>query len=241
MGLLKTDYKNDVLDLAVNPDRKFQPVDNGDGTFSYNDVTTYSQVGDAFGANDINATNLAINNILGDCATVEETTTASKAYDIGDYLVMDGYFYKVTAAISAGNTLVVGGNIEQTNVGAEISTLNKDLLNKTETISGCTSTVGAVSTCEMYTIGKIAFLNADINPVTNRSASDFLVLPSNLWSKIKHPATSPYPLLIKIYIPSTGSMFDGYVTNGIFRIVTGQTLPSSQWPRVLIQAILPLL
>lgn len=70
-----------------------------------------------------------ISNILGDFGTVEPAATASKAYEVGDYLVLDGKFYKVTAAIAQGNALTVGGNIEPTNVGAEVASLNKDLSN----------------------------------------------------------------------------------------------------------------
>ena len=54
---LKTDYKDDVLDTSVNERRKYQMIQNGDGTVSFVDVTEYSQVGDSFGGADINATN----------------------------------------------------------------------------------------------------------------------------------------------------------------------------------------
>lgn len=65
--------------------------------------------------------------ILGDLATFENGTTASKAYAIGDYLVLNGTFYRVTAAIAQGNQITVGGNVVSTNVGAEIASLNADL------------------------------------------------------------------------------------------------------------------
>lgn len=65
-------------------------------------------------------------NILGDMATVE-SSVASKAYSIGDYIVLDSYFYKVTAAIAQGDTFVEGTNIEKTNVGAEVSQLNSNI------------------------------------------------------------------------------------------------------------------
>lgn len=56
---LKTTYKDDVF----SGNRKYQMVDNGDGTTSPLDVTEYSQEGDYFGAADINATNAAINGL----------------------------------------------------------------------------------------------------------------------------------------------------------------------------------
>lgn len=55
---LKTNYKEDVF----VGNRKYQMTDNGDGTVSFTDVTAYSQVGDTFGASDINTTNGEINN-----------------------------------------------------------------------------------------------------------------------------------------------------------------------------------
>lgn len=75
------------------------------------------------------AASASISNVLGDFADMEATATASKAYEVGDYLVLNEQFYKVTAAIAQGNALTVGGNIEPTNVGTEVSALNKDLAN----------------------------------------------------------------------------------------------------------------
>lgn len=60
---LKTDYKNTVVDSDVNPRQKFNMITNDDGTVSFEDVTTYKQVGDAFDAADINETNTEVNKI----------------------------------------------------------------------------------------------------------------------------------------------------------------------------------
>ena len=57
---LRTDYKDDVLDTSVNTQRKYQMTTNEDGTVSFTDVTEYSQVGDTFGAADVNAMNEAV-------------------------------------------------------------------------------------------------------------------------------------------------------------------------------------
>lgn len=58
MGL-KTDYKDAMFDGQ----RRYRLIPNEDGTYSLPDETTYTQKGDRFGANDINATNKAINQI----------------------------------------------------------------------------------------------------------------------------------------------------------------------------------
>lgn len=55
--MLKENYSDDVFEGK----RKYQITDNPDGTKSIDDVTSYTSEGDLFGANDINATNKAIN------------------------------------------------------------------------------------------------------------------------------------------------------------------------------------
>ena len=54
---LKTDYK----DYVYSGNQKFKITANSDGTSTIADSTTYSQVGDTFGASDLNATNEAVN------------------------------------------------------------------------------------------------------------------------------------------------------------------------------------
>ena len=61
MADLKTNYVDDVLDSDKNQLRKYQMIHNDDGTVSFVDVTTYSQVGDNFSAIDINSTNIKVN------------------------------------------------------------------------------------------------------------------------------------------------------------------------------------
>ena len=61
-------------------------------------------------------------------APVESTSTASQNYAVGDYLVYNGILYRVTAAISAGQTLTPGTNISATNAGAELTALNSGLI-----------------------------------------------------------------------------------------------------------------
>lgn len=60
--VLKTNYKEDVL-AASNTKRKYNMITNDDGTVSFEDVTEYQQIGDNFGAGDINSTNTMINNM----------------------------------------------------------------------------------------------------------------------------------------------------------------------------------
>lgn len=70
MADLKTNYVDDVLDTTKNQLRKYQQIQNDDGTVSFVDVTEYTQVGTSFGAKDINDTNAAINDVNGKLTNV---------------------------------------------------------------------------------------------------------------------------------------------------------------------------
>lgn len=63
MANLKTTYKDDILDTTQNTKRKFNMIQNTDGTVSFEDVTDYSQVGDTFGAADMNAITGTVNEL----------------------------------------------------------------------------------------------------------------------------------------------------------------------------------
>ena len=60
-------------------------------------------------------------------ATVEDTTTSTHTYAKGDYVVVEGQLYEVTAAIAIGDTFTVGTNITQTTVGDELVQIKSDL------------------------------------------------------------------------------------------------------------------
>lgn len=51
---LKDNYQDDVLDSEKNQLRKYNMIQNDDGTVSFVDATVYSQNGDTFGAKDVN-------------------------------------------------------------------------------------------------------------------------------------------------------------------------------------------
>lgn len=53
-------------------------------------------------------------------APVEQGTTASQRYDVGDMLVFGGQLCKATSIILEGDTFVIGTNIAQTTVGGEL-------------------------------------------------------------------------------------------------------------------------
>lgn len=61
MSELRTDFKDDVLDVTQNEKRKYRVIHNDDGTISLEDATVYLQQGDSFGANDLNEMNRMAN------------------------------------------------------------------------------------------------------------------------------------------------------------------------------------
>lgn len=71
--MLKTDYKDDVLNTDINVNRKFSIVRSNGTVVEQNvelrETTAFKQTGDSFGAKDINETNEAINDVRGQICT----------------------------------------------------------------------------------------------------------------------------------------------------------------------------
>ena len=63
----------------------------------------------------------------GSVATIE-TSPAVAAHAVGDIILYGGKIYEVTAAITIGESLVIGTNIVATSIGDEISALNAGLI-----------------------------------------------------------------------------------------------------------------
>ena len=75
---LKTDYKDDILNSS-NTRRKYQEISNSDGSKSFSDMTEYSQVGDSFGAKELNEERVAINEIVVELNEVRDNLNANRA------------------------------------------------------------------------------------------------------------------------------------------------------------------
>lgn len=73
-------FKDDIMNSAMNGKRRYRMINNSDGTISLEDVTTYDQVGSNFGAAQMNATNKAVNaaadasKIIDDIDAIRATT-----------------------------------------------------------------------------------------------------------------------------------------------------------------------
>lgn len=60
--VLPTNYMDDIMASSMDGKRRYNLIQNSDGTVSLEDVTNYTQVGSNFGAAQMNQTNTAVNN-----------------------------------------------------------------------------------------------------------------------------------------------------------------------------------
>lgn len=71
---LKTDFKDDIFE----GNRKYKLSQDGEGNTEIQDVTAYSQEGDLFTAEHINATNKAVNGLSEDMASLKKSVSDGK-------------------------------------------------------------------------------------------------------------------------------------------------------------------
>ena len=82
---LPVNFKDDILKENMNGKRRFNMIQNSDGTVSFEDVTDYTQVGSTFGAAQINATNEAANN-AADASKIIDSLETIKANTQSGYI-----------------------------------------------------------------------------------------------------------------------------------------------------------
>lgn len=106
---LPVNYQDDILNSAMSGKRRFRMINNSDGTVSFEDVTTYDQVGSNFGAGQINATNAAVN-AAPDASKIIDDMDAIRA------LTQEGYMAGALALKQVDDSLV-NENSESFNFG----------------------------------------------------------------------------------------------------------------------------
>lgn len=110
------------------------------------------------GSGQIENAQTIFNRILGDFATIESSTIASKAYAVDDLLVLNGYLYCVTTAIPSGGTITAGTNVTVTNVGDEVR--KRDIIDCVDIpISAGTGNVGTVTNAKITSDHKVVGYN----------------------------------------------------------------------------------
>lgn len=112
-------------------------------------------------------------------APIELTSTATKAYAVGEFLVYDNLLYRVTSAIALGGTITPGTNCVTDKVGNEIKTI-KDALPQYKTLHGGSSiTIDYTGYTMIAVIGQYAG-NGFIVTAYGSNAPMFLVSTTNV-------------------------------------------------------------
>ena len=162
-----------------------------------------------------------LDEVFGDFATVEYTDTASKAYAVGDYLVYDSKFYKVTTAIAQGDTIVPDTNVVKTTVGDEVNELYK--------VFGDFATVEPTTTASKgYGGGDLLVLNSKLYRVTaGFSQGDTIVPGTNVVETTVSDETKPI-LIVPDSAPSaTAPLID------VLQSKWSTQLPADTRPRLV--------
>lgn len=126
MAILSTDFQNEIINETINTKRKYFMTDNDDGTVSFTDNTSYTQVGTEYGAEEIIEEREQINqhtNVIG-----SDEFNPENSYSAGDYFIYNNNLCKALSAISAGAALSLGSNYQVTSLENEISGLNGKIL-----------------------------------------------------------------------------------------------------------------
>ena len=118
---LYENYKDDVLNTNENTRRKYRMINNPDGTVSFEDVTSYSQVGDLLGANDINEITKAVNKL-----SLVKVKSYSGTLEYYDKSELRG-FINVDGEFEAGHCFVQASRYSRTTTDGKVSVVTCDL------------------------------------------------------------------------------------------------------------------
>lgn len=113
MPRLKTDYQDAMYDGS----RKYRITSNQDGTSGIADETQYTQEGTQFGANDINATNAAVNRLNNGITAVLPAASWSTAAPYTQTVAVAG--------VTAEDSPVIGILIADGTTAANVKAQNK--------------------------------------------------------------------------------------------------------------------
>lgn len=108
--MMKTDWKDDVLAQTMKGKRRYHVYENDDGTVSFIDATQYSQVGDNFGAAELNQIGEEINESVDMITAAVQSAQASAesaqaSADKASEFTPDGYDAFVSRTESHLSTL----------------------------------------------------------------------------------------------------------------------------------------
>lgn len=105
---LRTDFKDDILDITENSQRKYRMITNDDGTVSFVDETVYTQVGDSFGAGDVNNMTSRLNIIRATLSAGNTQVVVSNGLITTDSILS---FYTSVYGLNPSEVLVEDGSV----------------------------------------------------------------------------------------------------------------------------------
>ena len=108
---LRTDFKDDILDITENTQRKYRMITNDDGTVSFVDATVYTQVGDSFGAGDVNNMTSRLNIIRATLSAGNTQIVVSNALITTDSVLS---FYTSVYGLNPSEVFVEDGSVTLT-------------------------------------------------------------------------------------------------------------------------------
>ena len=217
---LRTDYKNDELNTAVNTERQFEEVTNPNGTKSYRDVTDYSQVGDNFDADLVNSQNAEINAKapLDSPAFTGTPTAPTQSQSTSDDTIATTAYVKSTFSNIIDPNLRISGKAADAQVtGNRIASVQESIpsIDTTLSINGAAADALATGNRIATEIGElnqkylryfnsissIYGANADINDVIDQG----MYLASNGNTFTNNPLGWPDAYHLEVYVYSWGS------------------------------------
>lgn len=128
---LPVNFKDDILKENMNGKRRFNMIQNSDGTVSFEDVTDYTQVGSTFGAAQINATNKAVNN-AADASKIIDSLETIKANTQSGYIA--GALAVKALNSNLGKEIVLSVVVKKVNVGGNATLSQVDIYKDGEVI-----------------------------------------------------------------------------------------------------------
>ncbi|MFR6365519.1 hypothetical protein [Gallintestinimicrobium sp.] len=73
--VLPTNFMDDILNESMNGKRRWIITQNDDGTYTFEDATTYDQLGNTFGQAQVNEMNKAINESVDQARVIDDYKT----------------------------------------------------------------------------------------------------------------------------------------------------------------------
>ena len=108
-------YKDDILNTEKNSMRKYRMINNSDGTVSFEDVTSYTQVGDLFGAADVNAITSQVNKLSDkkNISSYSGTLTYFDKSELRGFIKVDGAFEsgKCVVQLSRNSSVILDNKV----------------------------------------------------------------------------------------------------------------------------------